>query len=184
MGIFSGSIGGGEANRQRGSGMNRQFEAFQRLLEQLPQTGGLARNIVEQIEAMSPRGPQAQAPGLALDAADTLTSGLSGAEREQQGQQLTQQINNLLGGIAGGGATGASFRGAGAAEAAPAVARAQGEFASREQEALRGGAGQVLGALGSTLTGPDQVSEAFGRLLGQMQRGRGGIRLVRGGIGS
>ena len=134
--------------------------------------GNAIRDYILALEGAAPRGPQSQSPGLALGAAQTLQGGLSPAEQEQQVAGQRQQINSLLGGLAGGNASDSLI----ASEGIGALTRSQGQIQSERDAATRGGAAQVFGGLNSALLGPDPLAEAFGDIYANSQRygNRGG----------
>jgi hypothetical protein len=134
--------------------------------EALPGRAGAIRDYIMALERESPRGIQSQTPGLAAGAAGTLMGGMTPAEQEAQVAGQRQEINSLLGGLAGGGGSDALL----ASEGVGALTRSQGRIQAERDAAIRGGAGQVFGGLSSSLLGEDPLATSFGQMIADSQR--------------
>lgn len=154
--------------RSRGQGAS----GAQQLMANLQSQGPMLADYLRQMQAMSPTGIQAQIPGMALGAAQQLQQGISPMERAAASQNISRQLNSALGQIAGGGATGESFRAQAGTQALPGFAQALAGLQAQDEATRRAGAESVFGQLSSTLTGPDPMQEAFGALVARANRAR------------
>lgn len=157
----------------RNGGMPQATNPLQQMMSNLGQYGPMLSQYLQQMQSMSPTGIQAGTAPMALGAAQQLQQGITPMERAAASQGIARQLNSALGQIAGGGATGESFRAQAGTQALPGFAQALGGLQAQDEAVRRAGAESVFSQLASSLLGPDPMQEAFGSLVARVNSSPG-----------